>query len=570
MNSSPAHNAPLGDRTGLPPVVSRSNSLRLRRPARGGVNHRRRRLPLCLGGAGRLVLLMPVVAVLLLVGARQAPAATLNVCQNGCPYTQLAPALAAAHSGDTITIGPGTYAGGVTIDVSVKLAGAGPGATVISGGGPVLTIGVADAASEPTVTIDGVTVTGGVAIGNLTPSSGRGGGIYIPRAAGPSTGATVTIRNSVVRGNSTAPRVAIDSGDPCCPFADAGGGGISNDGTLTLDHTLVSGNRADAASGLTSNAIGGGILNRAFGTLTLTHSIVSHNHVAVTSPNGRFAPGGGIAMVGGTLTITDSRVSDNTADASSAVPSGVDQEATAGGIQVQGNASATIRSTTITGNSVSSTNTVGDAHAFSGGLHADGPIVLRDSTISGNSVAAATATGSTGRADVDSGAGEINADATITNTRFTGNSATARSSAGVAHAGAGAIVTAAFDRMTISDSVISANRLTATTTTGSASIEGGGISNLGVLTLRNTSVGANSGTASGPGGSARGGGIWNGSAPDGPPSVRLALVDSAVTHNTVTASPGITVQGGGLFTLFPVTLTSSVIAQNVPDQCHGC
>jgi hypothetical protein len=140
----------------------------------------------------------------------------------------------------------------------------------------------------------------------------------------------------------------------------------------------------------------------------------------------------------------------------------------------------------------------------------------------------------------------------------------------VAHAGAGAIVTAAFDRMTISDSVISANRLTATTTTGSASVEGGGISNLGVLTLRNTSVGGNSGTASGPGGSARGGGIWNGSVPDGPPSVRLALVDSAVTHNTLTASPGITVQGGGLFTLFPVTLTSSVIAQNVPDQCYGC
>jgi hypothetical protein len=186
-----------------------------------------------LGGTRRLAVLVPAVAVLLLVGARQAPAATLDVCQSGCPYTQLAPALAAAHSGDTITIGPGTYAGGITIDVSVKLAGAGPGATVIRGGGPVLTIGVADAASEPTVTIDGVTVTGG-AIGNLTPFSGRGGGIYIPRAAGPSTGAAVTIRNSVIRGNSAAPRVAVESDDPCCPFADSGGGGISNDGTLTL------------------------------------------------------------------------------------------------------------------------------------------------------------------------------------------------------------------------------------------------------------------------------------------------------------------------------------------------
>ncbi|HEY6746471.1 MAG TPA: hypothetical protein VI357_12245 [Mycobacteriales bacterium] len=513
------------------------------------------------------MLLLPAVAVLLLLGARPASAATLEVCQRGCPYTQLAPALAAAHSGDTITIGPGTYAGGVTIDVSVKLVGAGSGATIISGGGPVLTIGVADAPSEPTVTIEGVTITGGVTVGNLTPFSGRGGGIYIPRAAGPSTGATVTIRNSVIRGNSVAPRVAVESDDPCCLFADSGGGGISNDGTLTLDHTRVSDNRADAASGLASNAIGGGILNRTFGNLTLKHSVVTDNHVEVTPPNGRFAPGGGIAMVAGKLTITESLVSDNTADTSSAVPTGVEQEATAGGIQIQGNASATIRSTTITGNSVRSTNTVGDALAFSGGLHADGPIVLSDSTVSDNSVAATTATG---RADVDSGAGEINTDATISNTRFTGNSATATSSGGVAHAAAGAIITAAFERMTISDSVISANRLTATSTTESSTVDGGGVANIGVLTLRNTSVADNRGAASGPSGSARGGGIFNGSVPDGPPSVRLALVDSAVTRNTLTASPGITLQGGGLFTLFPVTLTSSVIAQNVPDQCYGC
>ena len=394
---------------------------------RGGGSHRRRRLPRWCGGAGRLVLLVPAVAVLLLLGPRPASAATLEVCQRGCPYTQLGPALAAAHRGDTITIGPGTYAGGLTIDVSVKLVGAGSGATIISGGGPVLTIGVADAPSEPTVTIEGVTVTGGVTVGNLTPFSGRGGGIYIPRAAGPSTGATVTIRNSVIRGNSVAPRVAVESDDPCCLFADSGGGGISNDGTLTLDHTRVSDNRADAASGLASNAIGGGILNRTFGNLTLKHSVVTDNHVEVICPTAA-SPSAAASRWSPASTITDSLVSDNTADTSSAVPTGVEQEATAGGIQIQGNASATIRSTTITGNSVRSTNTVGDALAFSGGLHADGPIVLSDSTVSDNSVVATTATG---RADVDSGAGEINTDATISNTRFTGNSATATSSGGV-------------------------------------------------------------------------------------------------------------------------------------------
>jgi hypothetical protein len=71
--------------------------------------------------------------------------------------------------------------------------------------------------------------------------------------------------------------------------------------------------------------------------------------------------------------------------------------------------------------------------------------------------------------------------------------------------------------------------------------------------------------------SARGGGIWNGpDLPFGPPLTALVLVGSAITHNTLTASPGITVLGGGLFTLRPVSLTSSIIAQNVPDQCYGC
>jgi hypothetical protein len=265
--------------------------------------------------------------------------------------------------------------------------------------------------------------------------------------------------------------------------------------------------------------------------------------------------------------INDSRVSDNTADTSSAVPSGVDQSAVAGGVQVQGNASGTVRSTTISGNSVSSTSTVGGALAFSGGFHADGPIVLRDSTVSDNSV---VATAAVGRAEADSGAGEINTDTTISNARFVGNSVTATSSAGVAHAAAGAIITAGHYGIAISDSVISANRLSATTTTGSSTVHGGGNANIGVVKLRNTSVSDNSGTASGPSGDARGGGIWNGSVPDGPPSVRLALVGSAVTHNTLTASPGITLQGGGLFTLFPVTVTDSLIAHNMPDQCSGC
>jgi hypothetical protein len=504
------------------------------------------------------------------VGARSALAASVCVGSGPGCFSTLQAAVNAAHDGDTIQIDAGTFAGGVTVNVSVRLVGAGAGRTIIDGGGPVVMIGVAGAETEPTVTIEGVTVTGGHTVGNLLPWRGKGGGIYIPRAAGPSTGATVTIRNSVIRGNHVAPAVATESGLPCdCPFADASGGGISNDGNLTLDHTVVADNVSEAAGGLTSDAEGGGIINRAFGNLTVKSSIVTGNRAEARPPNGRFADSGGIFMVGGELTIVDSQITNNVATLSSAFPSDVDQLAIAGGVHVTENASATIRGSTISDNRISAVNVVGDANAFSGGLHSDGPLVLRDSTISNNHVSATTPPGSSGGAYGDSGGAELNTDATISNTRFSGNNVTATSSSGAAFAAAGASVTAAFELMTISDSVISGNSVTATTT-GPSTVDGGGIVNLGALTLRHTSVGGNIATASGQSGPATGGGISNRSVPNGPPAVRLTLVDSAVTHNTLAASPGITRQGGGLFTLFPVTLTNSVITQNVPDDCFGC
>jgi hypothetical protein len=41
----------------------------------------------------------------------------------GCFAAQ--PAIAAAADGDTITLAPGTYAGGITIDKSIRVQGAG-------------------------------------------------------------------------------------------------------------------------------------------------------------------------------------------------------------------------------------------------------------------------------------------------------------------------------------------------------------------------------------------------------------------------------------------------------------
>jgi hypothetical protein len=538
----------------------------------------------------RLLFVALLAIAVAAVGPGQASASTLTVCPSGCAFSQIAPAIVAANPGDTIQVAAGTYGGNLTIDKSLKLVGAGASQTIISGGGPVLTIGVAGSASEPTVSIDGVTVTGGVTVGNLTPSNGRGGGIYVPRAAGPSTGATVTIRNSVIRGNTVAPSVATDSGIPCppdvtitcingdLPFASAGGGGISNDGTMTLDHTLVTDNRADAASGLTSDADGGGILDRAFGNLTLHDSVVTDNHAEVTAPNGRSADSGGILMNGPMLTIDGSLISNNSAQLTTAFPNSVGTDANTGGVHVHGDDNcaspsegctvATIRDSTITGNSVTASNSLGDGVDFCGGICDDGVLTLSDSLVSSNHVSATVPAGSTACACGDSagiGAGGVES---ISDTRITGNAVTAGAPDGNAIASNGGGSAGNGLSITISDSLISGNHLTATTTTGTATVTGAGFGNGAVLQIRGTTISDNTGTAKGPTGTAQGGGISNLLAPFLPPG-QLTLIDSRIIDNTLSGDPGITIEGGGLFTTVPVTLKDSTISGNTPDNCFG-
>jgi hypothetical protein len=533
-------------------------------------------------GAGRLVLFVLAVPALLLIGAGQASAATLNVCPNGCPYTQLGPALAAAKDGDTIEIAPGTYAGGVTINVSVKLVGAGPSSTTISGGGPVLTIGTFGASSEPTVSIDGLTITGGVTRSSpeSTPFVGQegvfaaGGGIEIPPNADFSGGATVTITNSVITGNRVAPTDTVPFGPPCpsgpCPFAGAFGGGIDSWGTLTVANSTISNNRVGSASGLStlaSDAVGGAIMNR-LGPLTISGSVIRGNQATATGPNGRFAEGGAIMALGSRMTLSNSSVTDNSAALAASLPNSVEQLANSGGIHITSNVSAaTISNTTISDNSVTMTNTVGDAEAFSGGVHVDLDVDFKmsNSVVADNSVVSATLAGSSGDAGGDSGAGELLG--TITNTRFIGNTVTVSSAGGDANAIAGAFI----DFGSITNSVVSDNHVQASSPGGTMFAAGGAlVVDEPGLTLRNTKVSGNTVNASGASGSAQGGGIFDAPIANGPPGGPLTLVNSGVTGNALSGSAGIMLQGGGIYIQQPLTLTHSVIADNSPDQCYGC
>ena len=135
-----------------------------------------------------------VVAAVGLAGAGLAasPARAATLCVDaakpGC-FAQIQPALDAASDGDTIAVGPGTYAGGITILESVDLVGTSAGATTIHGGGPVVTIGEFEGDNDLQVAISRVTITGGL---NDAAGFAEGGGVWIPHGAGQTPGATVT------------------------------------------------------------------------------------------------------------------------------------------------------------------------------------------------------------------------------------------------------------------------------------------------------------------------------------------------------------------------------------------
>jgi hypothetical protein len=138
----------------------------------------------------------------------------------------------------------------------------GPGANVvtINGGG---TIGIFNVASGTTANIAGLTLTNGYAL------AGDGGGIF--------NDGMLTVTNCTLSDNS----------------ASMGGGGILNGGTLTVTNSTLSDNSASDD--------GGGIVNG--GTLTVTNSTLSGNTSAF---------GGGI-FNDGMLTVTNCTLSDNSA-----------------------------------------------------------------------------------------------------------------------------------------------------------------------------------------------------------------------------------------------------------------
>jgi len=250
---------------------------------------------------------LPLLAVFLVLASTTALASSTwyvdgvnGSDSNDCKSPQTAcktigHAISLAHSGDSIMVAAATYTENLTIAFSLKVVGADATTTIIDGGGVGRVVRISR--SRAHVTLSELTIRNGFA--------SNGGGIY--------NNGILTVNNAAVSENGAQ--------NYCC----GSGGGIYNNGKMTVNNSTLSGNGA--------NAGGGGIFNNG-GTLRINNSTLSGN--------AGFS-GGGIQNNGGTLTINNSTLSKNVALTRFHLPG-------LGGGILSGGGTLRISNTTLSGN----------------------------------------------------------------------------------------------------------------------------------------------------------------------------------------------------------------------------
>lgn len=357
----------------------------------------------------------------------------------------------------------------------------GPGEDDAKGGG---------IANDGTLTLTNVTVAGNRAgspeQGECDIGSGFGGGIY--------NNGTLIATDSQLSGNTavvqdecgnigfagglyndsgrsaTLTRVAVrNNGVTTSGY----GGGIANFGEMSLTDVMIEHN---GVSGGYGGGYGGGISNGSTGTLHLIRTTVSEN-----GTGGRTGGDGGGIGNQGTLSISDSTISDNNAEGGITSGGG-------GGIATSG--TLTMTRTRVTGNIAGGGYMAGGG--FGGGIANAGSASITRSAIWNN-----TAKGGA-EESVEGGRGggiATNGDLTLTNSTVSGNTAEASintDDTNTVDGGEGGGIWNS-DALTLANSTIANNVAGSGFDEGS----GGGVLTTGLATIRNTILAGN--TAAGQG-----------------------------------------------------------------------
>ena len=291
------------------------------------------------------------------------------------------------------------------------------------------------------------------------------------------------------------------------------GAGISSVENLTIENSIISGNRSIGIVGTYENYDGGGIDSRN-ANLTILNSQITNNQVIGQEDDDDDADGGGISIRDGQLMIVGSNISQNQ----------VMGGATDGGGIYSMNADVNVMNSTISGNTVTGVNL-----GSGGGIYNRyGDTTVTQSTIADNST---IMTGSFGSGD-GGGIFSRNGDLTVSDSTISGNSA-----AGIDRTDGGGIYSRGGDLM-ISNSTISGN-----STTGIGADGGGIFFGNGIATISNATLIDNSADA-------RGGGLFISSG-------TVALTSSLISGNTAT-DLGNEINNRGTFTSIAQNLLGDI------------
>jgi hypothetical protein len=363
------------------------------------------------------------------------------------------------------------------------------------------------------VTVNGGGLTGGDFTGNMANRAG---------------GAIETINGKVIlndvelSNNSTG----INGGGLHVTAAD----------TVTVDDGTFSGNVAGQE--------GGGVWNSLTGMMTIQNgTVIDDNTANVANAAADAQGGGGVFNNGGTLSIDNATITNNT------VEGDLNPDDGGGGVFNDGRningANVTITNTTIDDNTVTDTN-VGTLGGRGGGILTIGtPANTTTLDVTNGSVSNNTAPQAGGGIETN------NSKVGLTNVTVDGNSVSING---------GGLHAQAADTVTVNGGTVSGN---------TALQEGGGLwnSSVGTMTIQGATIDNNTANAANDADAQGGGGVFNNGG-------ALTIDNSTITNNTVQGELSPVDGGGGVFNDgrntdgATVTITNTTINSNVVDDTN--